>query len=1117
MQCPRCRHENRPQAKFCEECASPLTRSCAKCGNPLPPTAKFCPECANPVGADGATPSRFPSPETYTPKHLAEKIVTSRTSLEGERKQVTVLFADMKGSTELLADRDPEDARTLLDPVLTLLMEAVHRYEGTVNQVLGDGIMALFGAPLAHEDHAVRACYAALRMQEAVRRYSDELRRSHGVEVQIRVGLNSGEVVVRSIASDLHMDYTAVGQTTHLAARMEQLATPGSTRISADTLALAEGYVRVWPLGAVPIKGLGEPIEVYDLVGASGARTRLQAAARQGLSRFVGRDTELEHLRNALGKAGQGHGQLVAVVGDPGVGKSRLFYEFTHSHRVQDWLVIAVGSASYGTAIPYLPVIDLLKAYFRVQERDEQRRIREKVTGKLLTLDEGFRSLLPALLALLDVPVDEGEWQALDPAERRRHTLDAIRRLLLRESQVQPLCLIFEDLQWIDSETQAVLDGLVESLPTARILLLVNYRPEYRQGWSTKTYYSQARIDPLPAEGAASLLDALLGEDPSLGSLKHLLIERTEGNPLFLEESVQALVEGRALAGDPGQYELARSVASIQVPATVQAILAARIDRLPPEEKRTLQSAAVVGKDVPFALLREIAELPEDALREQLGHLQTAEFLYETGAFGDLEYTFKHALTHDVAYGSLLAERRRTLHARIVDAIGAVYGDRVTEHLPRLADHAFRGELWVEAVGFLRQAASRAAGRSAWREAAAALERALAALAHLPETRDTIAQAVDLRCEFQPALTPLGEGPRMLEHLQEAEPLAERLGDARRLGRVAAHLAQCFWIVGENERGLASGERALVIARSLGDVPLEVLTRLRLGQIYLLLGRPGQALDVLTLGIECLADDFARDGFEMSALPAVACRSVAAHCLSDLGRFGAARAMADEAVRIAEASGHAYSIAWACQAAALARVGQGAGAEAARWAERSLDIARRDGLGNFISLATTALGRAYALLGRASEGAKLLEQMTVQHHAGARLSHAVGLSEAYLLGGRPDEALSRAQGALAVSRGQKARAFEAAALRLSGEARAAEAPLDGQAAESELDQALAIAVELGMRPLTAQCHLGLGRLHRRAGATSRARDHLATAIAMLREMEMRFWMERAEAEISGIP
>ena len=1115
MQCPRCGHDNRAQAKFCEECASPLTRSCAKCGHPLPPTAKFCPECANPVGAEGATPSRFASPEAYTPKHLAEKIVTSRASLEGERKQVTVLFADMKGSTELLADRDPEDGRALLDPVLTLLMEAVHRYEGTVNQVLGDGIMALFGAPLAHEDHAVRACYAALRMQEAVRRYSDGLRRSHGVEVQIRVGLNSGEVVVRSIESDLHMDYTAVGQTTHLAARMEQLAPPGSTRISAETLALAEGYVRVWPLGPVPIKGLAQPIEVYDLVSASGARTRLQAAARQGLSRFVGRDTELEHLRSALGKAGQGHGQLVAVVGDPGVGKSRLFYEFTHSHRVQDWLVIAVGSASYGKAIPYLPVIDLLKAYFRVQERDEQRRIREKVTGKLLTLDEGLRSLLPALLALLDVPVEEGEWQTRDPAERRRHTLDAIRRLLVRESQVQPLCLIFEDLQWIDSETQAVLDGLVESLPTARILLLVNYRPEYRQGWSTKTYYSQARIDPLPAEGATALLDALLGEDPSLGSLKHLLIERTEGNALFLEESVRALVEGRALTGDPGHYELTRSVATIQVPPTVQAILAARIDRLSPEEKRLLQSAAVVGKDVPFALLREIAESPEDALREHLGHLQAAEFLYETGAFGDLEYTFKHALTHDVAYGSLLAERRRTLHARIVQAIGTLYGDRVTEHLQRLAYHAFRGELWVEAVGFLRQAASKAAGRSAWREAAAALEQALAALAHLPETRETIAEAVDLRCEFQPALTPLGEAPRMLEHLQEAEPLAERLGDA------AASRAR------RRPPGPVLLDRGRTRARAR-------LGRARARHRPLARRRPARGADPPPARSDpspprpsrpgarcpharhaCVPDRFAREGFEMPALPAVAFRAVAAYCLSDLGRFGAARAMSDEAVRIAEASGHAYSIAWACQAAALARVGQGAGAEAARWAERSLDIARRDGLGNFISLATTALGRAYTLLGRAPEGAKLLEEMIVQHHALARLSHTIGLSEAYLLGGRPAEALSRAQAALVASRDQKTRAFEAAALRLSGEAQAAAAPPDGQA-ESELRQALAIAEELAMRPLAAQCHLGLGRLHRQAGATSRAREHLVTAIHMLREMEMWFWLERAQAELSGI-
>jgi class 3 adenylate cyclase len=326
MQCSKCGHENRSEAKFCEECAAPLNRTCANCGSPLSPTAKFCPECAHPATIVKAGQPRSTSPEIYTPRHLAERILNSKTALEGERKQVTVLFADLKGSMELLADRDPEDARKLVDPVLTLMMDAVHHYEGTVNQVMGDGIMALFGAPLAHEDHAVRACYAALRMQEVVRSYSHELRRAHGVEVQIRIGINSGDVVVRSIGSDLHMDYTAVGQTTHLAARMEQLATPGSSRLTAGTLQLAEGLVQVAPLGPVPIKGLGAPVEVFELVGAGTARTRLEAAARRGLTRFVGRSTELKQLRDALDQASLGRGQVVAVVGEPGVGKSRLFW-----------------------------------------------------------------------------------------------------------------------------------------------------------------------------------------------------------------------------------------------------------------------------------------------------------------------------------------------------------------------------------------------------------------------------------------------------------------------------------------------------------------------------------------------------------------------------------------------------------------------------------------------------------------------------------------------------------------------------------------------------------------------------------------------------------------------
>src|SRR5262245_25712098 len=706
-----------------------------------------------PLSAPPSTPALLPTlasaparlPLGTTPAHLAEKILMSRSALEGERKQVTVLFADLQGSMEMLAERDPEEARQLLDPVLERMIEAVHRYEGTVNQVMGDGIMALFGAPIAHEDHAVRACYAALRMQETVTRYGDEVQRSHGVPVQIRVGLNAGAVVVRAMDRSLHMDYTAVGQTTHLAARMEQMAKPGSVLTTGETLRLAEGFVQVKALGPVAIKGLADPVEVFELVGAASTRTRLQALAARGLTRFVGRQAEFETLRQALERAGSSHGQVVAVIGEPGVGKTRLVYEFIRSHHTHDWLVLESSSVSYGKATAYLPVRDLLKSYFQIDDRDDGRKMREKVTGKLLTLDAALGPTLPAFLTLLDVPVEDRHWQDLDPTQRRQRTLAAIKHLLLRESQVQPLLLVFENLHWIDTETQAVLDSLIESLPTARLLLLVNYRPEYQHGWGNKTYYTQLRLDPLPTASAEELSQALLGDDPSLVPLKRLLIERTEGNPFFLEESVRALVETRVLVGEQGAYRLAKPLESMQVPATVQAVLAARIDRLPSEEKRLLQTAAVIGTEVPFALLQAIGELSEEELRRGLGHLQAAEFLYEARLFPELAYTFKHALTHEVAYGSLLQEQRRTLHARIVEASERLYADRLPEQAERLAQHAFRGEVWDKAVMYCRQAGTKAFARSAHREAVACCEQALEALTHLPDSRAAQEQAIDLR------------------------------------------------------------------------------------------------------------------------------------------------------------------------------------------------------------------------------------------------------------------------------------------------------------------------------------------------------------------------------------
>jgi class 3 adenylate cyclase/tetratricopeptide (TPR) repeat protein len=823
MTCPRCAFENPPAMAFCGRCGTRLASLCPSCGFANPEGFAFCGKCGTRVSEapaptlQGSPP--FASPQSYTPKHLAEKILTSKAALEGERKQVTVLFADLKGSMELLADRDPEEARKLLDPVLERMMEAVHRYEGTVNQVMGDGIMALFGAPLAHEDHAVRACYAALRMQEAVKAYADEARRTTGLPPSIRVGLNSGEVVVRSIGSDLRMDYTAVGQTTHLAARMEQAALPGTIVITADTLKLAEGWVQVAPLGPVPVKGLTEPVEVYEVTGAGSARTRLQAAAARGLTRFVGRDAEMDQLRHALELARAGRGQVVAVVGEPGLGKSRLFREFTRSHRVHGWLLLEGAAVSYAKASAYQPIAHLLREYFGIEPRDDAQRIREKLTGKILTLDRALESYLPALLALVDVPVDDETWRTLDQSQRRHRTLDGLKRLLLRESQTRPVIAVFEDLHWIDGETQAFLDSLVESVPSARLLLLVNYRPEYQHAWGSRTYYTQMRLDPLSPQSAEAFLKAMLGEEPNLLPLKRLLIDRTEGNPFFMEESIRSLVETEVLVGTRGAYRLARPLPEGHVPVTVRAVLAARIDRLAPEDKRLLQTASVIGGDVPFALLLAVSELPEDELRTGLARLQTAELLYESSLFPEPEYAFKHALTNEVVYRSLLQDRQRVLHARILDAIETLYRDRLIEHVERLAHHAVRGALWDRAARYLRQAGEKAVARSANREAITLFEQALSALQQLPESSETLSEALDIRIDLGPCLSAIhGPGSNEFEaSYLAASELCRRLDDRSRLFPTLWGLCHVSFNRGLYREARGRAEGLLSVARERGD------------------------------------------------------------------------------------------------------------------------------------------------------------------------------------------------------------------------------------------------------------------------------------------------------------
>jgi class 3 adenylate cyclase/tetratricopeptide (TPR) repeat protein len=1116
MKCPSCYSENDDRLKYCEDCGTSLARACPACGAPVRLFKKYCGECG--TSLDTASSPRFASPKQYTPKHLAERILVSKDALEGERKYVTVLFADLKGSMELLADRDPEEARKLLDPVLERMIEAVHCYEGTVNQVMGDGIMALFGAPIAQEDHAVHACYAALRMLDSVGKYGVATHRSGATPAQIRVGLNTGEVVVRAIGSDLHMDYTAVGQTTHLAARMEQTAKPGTALITRETLKLVQGYVDVAPLGPVPVKGVIEPVEVFQLAGSGPARTRFQAAVARGLTRFVGRQAELEHLLRALRLANDRHGQVVAVVGEAGLGKSRLLFEFTHSHHVQGWLVLACSAVSHGGGTPYLPIIELLKSYFKIQDRDEHSAIYEKVTGKLVALDRSLLPMLPAFLALLDLPAEDPQWEALDPVQRRQRTLDAVKNLLLRESQVQPLLLVFEDLHWIDSETQVLLDGLLDRLPAARVVVLVNYRPEYQHTWGGRTYYSQLRLDAFAADTAEELLEELLGSDASLRSLKRMLVESTDGNPFFLEESVRSLVETGALIGGRGDYHLADAMREIRIPDTVQAVLAARIDRITPEHKRLLQTAAVIGKDIPLRLLRAVADLAEDDLLRRLADLQAAEFLYETNLLPDLAYTFKHALTHDVAYQGILEERRRSLHARIVEAIEHLYSERVLERTEELAHHAVHGELWNKAVHYLKQSGIKALTRSAYREAMKWLESALATVEQLPEGRERTELRVEIRFDLRNALWPQGKPAEASAELLEAQADINALGDPRRLARLHSYQTAHSLACGTYAEGIESGRRALTAAVEVGDRALEAVACQYLGSTHFAVGEFEQANSLLRRCTELVAGELATQRLGQLTLPSVLARAWLAWTLAETGQFDKARACAAEALDIATAVNQPWSVVFACLGTGVVQLRRGEVTEAAVILQRAHDLCERSNIRLWSSFAAAQLGYAYALSGRVEEGVGLLEgALTNDSQGGLVYGRALTFAyaaEAYLLAGRTDKAFELGARALETSTMSDERGHEAWSLRVCAMARAS-LPQLGEA-EDFYCRSLALARKLGMRPLAAHCELELGRLFARSGEWGKAKEQLSAARLALREMQMTRWIANAETELSRL-
>lgn len=1115
MRCTKCGFVNPGGAKYCEQCGARLARICARCGQASSSDARFCNTCGASFGA--LQQPIFASPIHYTPPYLAERILAERAALidrgptAGERKTITALFADMAGSTAMIQDLDPEDAHRLINPVITLMMEAVHHYEGYVAKSLGDGILALFGAPIAQEDHALRALYAALRMQEAMRWHSERVRLNQGPTLQIRIGVHSGEVVVRAIhKDDLHTDYDPVGHTIHIASRLEGLANISSILVSASTYRLTEGHFSFKALGSIQVKGVRDPLPVYAVLGLGALRTRLQVAAHRGWARFVGRQTELAQLQQALAQAVAGHGQVVALVGDAGVGKSRLLHEFKARSQSR-CLALETFSLSHGKAFAYLPLIELLRNYFQIAATDDARRCRAKILRKVRRLERSLDELLPFLFHLLGVAEAGSSLVDMDATIRRERIFDAILRLLVRESVNQPLELLFEDQQWLDSETESFLAFLMDRLASTRILLLVNYRPEYRPPWRATDNYTEVRLEPLAPADAQALLGALLGEDPGLALLKQRLLERTEGNPYFIEEVVRALVEEKVLLDGPGHYRIEAVPLTLQLPTTVQGVLAARMDRLPNAEKGLLQSLAVIGHEFPWSLIQRVCggqgAQAADELRLLLSRLEAAEFIFERAAFPEVEYAFKHALTREVARNSLLTEQRSVLHERTAEAIEALNPGRLQDYFGELAHHYSASGNISKALEYLHRAGHQALQQSANLEAIRHLNTGLEMLRHLPESTERDHRELTLLLLLGPALMAArGYAAVEVEAVySRALALCEAVGEHTQIFPVQMGLLTYYALRAEYPTARDLGERLLRIAQTAHDPSLLVEAHSALESILFSQGNFGAAR-AHHEHLRKIYDprQHQTHAFIYGTAPGIRGLNFYAWNLWYLGYPDQALKASREALARAQESAHPLSLAFTLASVATLHQLRREPRLSLEYAEAAIALSRNHGFPFWLARETVLQGWGLAEHGTIELGiARIRQGLEAYQATGAAVgrTYQLGLLAAALgHAGQAHGGLAILTDALAMANKTGERYYEAELHRLQGELiLSTQASTAQQEAEACFHRAIAVARHQAAKSIELRATASLARLWQAQGKTDAARRTLAQAYAFFTE------------------
>jgi predicted ATPase/class 3 adenylate cyclase len=1106
MICPKCQTDLPDGAKFCKECGQKLEMSCPECGNSIPPDSKFCLEC----GYDLRKPREisavnFQQPKSYTPKHLADKILNTRSALEGERKLVTVMFADVAGFTAISEKLDPEDVHGIMDGCCRILVDEIHRFEGTVGEFRGDGLMALFGAPIAHEDHAQRACHAALAIQQALITYKEEMRQRYGIDFRMRIGLNSGLVVVGSIGDDLRMDYTAMGDTTNLAARMETAAEPGSVLVSGSTHRLAKEFFEFTSSDPLQVKGKQEPVEAYTLLHPTEVDTRIGASVAKGLTRFVGRRREIETLRETFAKVQSGEGQVVGLVGEAGVGKSRLLLEFRSLVPQREYTYLDGQCLHYGGSMPYLPLLDILRSFLGIKEGEPERVIRGRIEERILGLDEKLKDLIPPFQELLSLKVDDEAYSRLEPKEKREKIFEAFRYLLIRSTRDRPLVLALEDLHWVDQTSEQFLDYMIGWLPRTRILLLLLYRPEYVHQWGSKSYYSMIGVGQLSTNTSAELLGAILEGGEVVTELKDLILNRAAGNPLFMEELTQTLLQNGSIRKTEDRFVLTRDISSSQVPDTVQGIIAARMDRLDESLKRIMQVAAVIGREFAFRILETITEM-KDNLKSDLVNLQGLEFIYEKSLFPELEYIFRHALVQEVAYNSLLITRRKEIHGKIGQAIEELYSQRLEEQVPILAYHYIRSDQQNKTIKYALLAGDQAAGLYANTEATTYYEQAFAISQTLPVSPQVQQWQIDAALKLAAVGITRQDIDRDRRNLEQAHTLAEELNDERRLAQVLYWLGRIYYVLWSPKIAMEYARKSLEIADRMADDALAAPPINLIGRVYYQLADFRQASRFLERSIEQMR----RIGNKVEESTASA---FAGYLLAHLGEFGRALAHANHGIQLAQEVQNPFAEANAYHFRGCNFDQRGEWTRAIADYEKAIIIAEKAEDLFRLYMVKSWIGRAHAIIGEPVRGRELLEESSALAEkigtkfwlAWQKAAHAACLC----MLGEFERGAQLCQEAIHLGEETNDRYAIAFANRPFAEILSHLEPSDPEKADRAIFQSIRIQQEIDAKPELARSYVSYAHMLAGRGTKEKAKEYLAMAIGMFQQMGMAWDLSKA--------